>query len=156
MNNSQFSRSFLLKFLILLAYAAGFFFLIKETMDFGLFLLGVICGAGLLIGDELKFYQWYQEKNNDFLVTRSALFMLSLPPLAVVVLTSFGSFWASGLIGGMMLWLLLEMLELRLQPAKFMARFMQGAKLKTTPQTVRMILAISSIFFLLVHLLSIL
>lgn len=147
----------LLIFLVLLAYAAVFFFVIPVFWHWIWFAVGVVSGVGLLILDETTGYRWYQEKGEPaFLVSRSPLFLLSLIPLSVIVLTSFGNVWASGFIGGMTLFLLLEMIELRHSPEAFQTRFLRKVKTKISLRSINMLLLGALIFFLLIHLLAIL
>ncbi|MDO8303449.1 MAG: hypothetical protein Q7T18_09425 [Sedimentisphaerales bacterium] len=151
------SSSLLLKILVLAAYVAIFFFLISSLWGLLWFAVGAVCGVALLIFDEAYGRQWYQEKGEQpFLVSRSPLFLLSLIPLSVMVLTSIGNAWASGLVGGMTLWLLLEMMELRADPAVFDARFLPTIKGEVSSQTIHMMLLIGWTFFALLHIMVIL
>lgn len=143
-----------LKILALLAYISLFFFILPISWYLFWFIIGVLCGVGFLIADEQFLYRKYQEKPADrFLVTRSPLFLLSLIPLAVFVLTSSGSFWANGVMGGMMLLLLLEMTELRRKPPEFDQRFLSNIKGEVSPQHIQVILLSGWSFFALIHLL---
>ena len=142
-----------------MAYVAAFFFLISGLANFIWFAVGVACGLGFLLADEQYFVKYYQESEKSgrqFLVTRSPLFLLALPPLAVMVLTSFGSFWASGVMGGMILWLLLEMLVYRAHPEAFAQRFLQGMKVESPAQTIQVALTSGWVFFVVVHIFAIL
>ncbi len=118
------------------------------------FALGVASGLGFLYADEKYFVKYYQE-DKSFLVTRSPLFLLALMPIAIMVITSFGSFWASGVVGGMMLWLVLEMLIYRSNPEVFAPRFLQGVKVKSIETSMRLMLIIGWSFFIVVHLLGV-
>lgn len=149
--------SHFLKLLVLMAYTAAFFFLISGWVNFVLFALGVMVGAGLLAVDEKYGRAWYQEEGKQaYLVTRSPLFVLSLIPLSIMVFTSFGSLWASGLIGGMMLFLLLEMSELRRDPTAFDARFLPTVKGEVQQRSIQLILLAGWGYFALIHLLAVL
>lgn len=157
MNFSDTPRSLVLKMLVLIAYTSLFYFLVLSVWNLVLFAVGVLVGATFLIVDERALYHYYREKGDaQFLVSRSPLFLLSLIPLTIFVLTSAGSYWASGVMGGMVLWLLLEMTELRSDPAAFDQRFLSTFKGEVSPQAIQIILLIGWIFFALIHLLVIL
>lgn len=147
------TTSHFLKLVVLAAYAAIFYLVMPGWLGFVLFSLGVVAGAGLLAVDEKYGRAWYQEKDQpNFLVTRSPLFVLSLIPLSIMVFTSFGSLWASGLIGGMMLFLLLEMSELRRDSAAFDKRFLPTIKGEVQPRSIQLILLVGWTYFFLIHL----
>lgn len=150
-------RSLGLKILVLITYSLIFFFLIPSVWGIIWFVVGVLCGAGLLVADERSLYRWYREKDDaKFLVSRSPLFLLSLIPLTIFVLTSSGSYWASGVVGGLILWLLLEMTERRADPTAFDQRFLSNIKGEVSPQHIQLILLSGWSFFALIHLLVIL
>lgn len=156
LKNQSVSPSLLLKILVVLAYLAAFFFLIPWGWHVLWFTVGVISGVGFLLADERVFCHWYREQATDqFLVSRSPLFLFSLIPLTIFVMTSSGSFWASGMIGSMMLYLLLEMTELHREPGAFDQRFLQGIEGQVSGQIVQIILAIGWLFFVLANLLMI-
>jgi hypothetical protein len=145
-----------LKILVILAYLSIFLFLIPQGWHQLWFALGAISGAGFLLLDERLFVRWYRERPTDhFLVTRSPLFLLSLLPLAVFVMTSSGSFWASGMMGSLVLWLLLEMSALRSDPTAFDRRFLQGISGQVSSPVVSIILSVGWAFFVLINLLMI-
>lgn len=157
MTEQKFLVGMPVRFLVLALYAAVFLFLIPAWWDKAWFVIGILSGVILLIGDETKFHVWYQEKGEpNFLVTRSPIFWLSLAPMSVIVLMSFGSVWANGLMGSLMLLLLLEMGELREQPAQFQQRFFQGAQTNLARQTIDILLWSGVAIFLVLHLLAIL
>jgi hypothetical protein len=148
----------ILKFLVLLAYLAIFAFLIPWGWHVVWFAVGVVSGVGFLVGDERVFYRWYRDPatpTEHFLVSRSPLFLLSLIPLTIFVVTSAGSFWASGMMGSILLYLLLEMTELRRELEVFDQRFLRGIKGQVSGQVVGWILLSGWLFFVLVQLLMI-
>ena len=147
------SQLLVLKVLVVSLYLLVFWLLIGNWLTWLWFGLGVVFGISFLMADEHLFVNWYQEEKNNYLVTRSPLFLLALLPLSVMVLTSFGSLWASGAVGAMMLWLLLEMSELRKSPAGFKDRFLQ--KMKVEDSMINPIIVFGWVFFLLIHLLAI-
>ncbi|MFH2118244.1 MAG: hypothetical protein ABII10_00685 [Candidatus Paceibacterota bacterium] len=156
LENKSLPQSLILKILVILAYLAIFLFLIPWGWHTLWFAVGVASGVGFLLGDEQFFARWYREQSTDqFLVTRSPLFLLSLVPLTIFVMTSSGSFWASGMMGSMMLYLLLEMTELKRDPLAFDQRFLQGISGQASAQTVQLILFGSWAFFILANLLMI-
>ena len=157
MNQASASQRLGLKVLIILAYISVFFLLISSPWSLFWFGVGVISGMGFLLADERFLHRFYDEKPTDrFLASRSPLFLLSLMPLTVFILTSSGSYWASGVMGGMTLFLLLEMTELRRDPAAFDLRFLPTIKGQVSPQHIQFILLSGWTFFALIHLLVIL
>ena len=160
MRQASFWQRLGLKIFVLLSYVSLFFFLMPLSWQLFWLVVGVVCGVVFLLFDELVGFRWYQEKPADstltkprFLVSRSPLFLISLPPIALMVFTSFGSFWATGVLGGMMLWLLLEMVELRRDSVAFDRRFLPTIKGQVSPQHIQMILLSGWAFFVLLHLL---
>lgn len=150
-------RSVILKIAVLVAYAGLFYFLISSIWWFIWFVVGVLCAAALLMADEQIFCSWYREVGTEtFLVTRSPLFLVALIPLSLFVFTSSNSYWASGLVGGMFLFLLLEMTELRKQPVEFSRRFLQGTTPVTTLSTTQQIVLVGWGLCVLIHLITIL
>lgn len=149
--------SIALKLMVIAGYVGVCLLLIGSLWGGIWFAVGALCGVGLLVGDELYLHRYYQEKeSNGFLVSRSPLFLISLVPLSIAVLFSFGSIWANGLIGAMMLFILLEMLELRRFPDLFQKRFLQGVKAEAPKAVADSIILSATIFFLVIHLLAIL
>lgn len=160
MQQASLTQRFGLKLLVMLAYISVFFFLIAQTWSLIWFVIGVLCGVSFLIADEFYLRRWYQEGNTQsksdaikYLISRSPLFLLSLIPLTLFVFTSSGSFWASGVVGGMSLYLLLEMTELRHDAAAFDKRFLPTIKGQVSPQHIQFILLGGWTFFALIHLL---
>jgi hypothetical protein len=156
MQQASLAQRWGLKILVLLAYVSLFFFLVPLSWQLFWLVTGVVCGVAFLLADESYAYRWYQEKSSSkprFLVSRSPLFLLSLIPLTIFVLTSSGSFWASGMMGGMTLFVLLEMTELRRDPAAFDKRFLPTIKGQVSPQHIQFILLGGWTFFALIHLL---
>src|SRR3989304_7414706 len=97
MNQASASQRLGLKVLIILAYISVFFLLISSPWSLFWFGVGVISGMGFLLADERFLHRFYDEKPTDrFLASRSPLFLLSLMPLTVFILTSSGSYWAGG------------------------------------------------------------
>jgi hypothetical protein len=151
------SSSVILKLLVLLGYVTLFFFVIPNLWNLVWFSVGVVLGAAFLLADERYFQALYQEKGSTvFLVSRSPLFVLSLLPLTIFVLTSSGSHWAYGVVGGLGLWLLLEATELRSDPATFDKRFLPTIKGEISRQNIQLVLLFGWLFFALVHLLALL
>lgn len=145
-----------LKLLVVLAYATLFFFLIPQTWLLIWFVVGVLCGVGFLLADDFYLSSFYQEpaQSKKFLVSHSPLFLITLVPLALFVFTSSGSSWASGVVGGMMLFLLLEMTELRQQPVVFNQKFLADSQKNLSTNNVQLILVIGWLVFVMLHLLS--
>lgn len=145
---------FALKTAIVLAYVSLFLLFIPAPWDFFWFAVGVLCGVAVPLLDEYILCFRYREKAADaFLVSRSPMFILSLIPLSLMVLTSFGSLWASGLVNGIMLFLLLEMTGLRRDPVAFHKRFLSTIKGEASLQNTQFIVFAGWVFFAMMHVL---
>lgn len=89
----------------------------------------VLFGVGFLIGwfllefDELFLYKYYDLENKN-LATRSLLFIFSLLPLGIFLITSTGSSMGVGLFIGVVSVLSLEMFNLRKSLSLFKDRFL--------------------------------
>lgn len=91
--------------------------------------LGSFAGILLLWLDRHWLVRYYQEQKTD-LLTRSPLFIISLAPLAVFVVTSTGTFLGNGLVLGILTGLLSEMWQLRLNPDAWSDHFLQNQKIR--------------------------
>jgi hypothetical protein len=89
----------------------------------------------------------------QYLVTRSALFMLVLIPLSIFVLTSSSSPLGVGLVLGLVLNLLLEMSACRHLPQVFKLRFLSDLKLEPTQALVSRVFWAGLGFFVILNLL---
>jgi len=109
-----------------------------------LFVIGVVLGSLFLMADELFLFQYYFEKQipaeEQQLITRSALFGVVLIPLALFVITSTGSRLGEGLIMGLILNLIVEMVEYRRPEAIFQERFLAETNIKVKQQDVNLLI----------------
>lgn len=150
------SLSLAVRLCVMAGYAAVCSLLIGSLWESVFFAVGVVCSLGVLLGDEAFFRRWYADKEApDFVVTRSPLFLISLIPISILVMMTFGSIWATGLIGGMLLFLLLEMTALRRDPVAFDQRFLKAVKGEVSPQGITRILLFGWAYFFLIHVLVI-
>lgn len=85
------------------------------------------------------------------LITRSGLFILAYIPVALFVVTSSGSWLGSGLVIGIGLVLLIELLTLRQNEGAFRAHFVPHLKTPLTPRDIT--LAVGGFTVLMVFLL---
>jgi len=135
----------LIRILIVLIYGAVFFLTayLDNTvnyLDLALFVLGIVLGMLLMFLDENFFYRYYLELPDNFktdstldkanlkLTTRSLLFMVSLFPLGLFIVTSTGSKLGMGLFLGIITILLLELIEYKKEIDLFHKRFMSQLK----------------------------
>lgn len=163
-----------LHLLVGVVYLCGIFFFVQEIWDFVIFAVATFLGMALVFADKKYFFRFYQEKekpslhsqevnqqeapsNQDtqakenFYVTSSALFLLSLIPLSLYVFTSAGSFWALGTISGIFLYFLVEMYSLLSQPRAFFSHFLQGMKAESSQTNTQIIFSSFIIFFIVLH-----
>jgi len=117
-----------------------------------LFAMGVVLGFVFLLMDELFLYKYYFEKHTDDqvqqLITRSALFGVIMIPLALFVITSTGSRLGEGLIMGLILNLIIEMLEYRRPKVVFQQRFLADTKIEIDQQQVNLLILGAGLFFI--------
>ena len=110
-----------------LFYSLMIFFFTSAISEFVLFLIGAFMGVGYAIIDEEYLYTLYQDdenKDKKFFVSQSSLYMLSLIPTSIFVFTSSGSFMAMGLMGGLILFFLVEMAKQMKTPELFFSKFL--------------------------------
>ncbi len=148
------------KIIISLIYGALFYFFLQDWVQFLLFLAGVLLGLGLMVLDQKILHRYYLEENEmganqEQLITRSALFNLILIPLALYVITSTRSSIGSGLVLGMLLIILEEMMEYRRPVNLFERRFLADTNFKVDKSQVNQIIAVMISVFLVLNLLFI-
>lgn len=158
------------KLILIAIYAIAYFFLIDPITRYLLFVLGLLLGLLFLLVDKRWLYQYYREESPNqlnqtensnkpaqppFLVTRSFLFLISLVPLSLFVVTSTGSALGSGLILGIIIGLLQEMWHYFRYPAWFNHVFMSQMKESLSAAVVRQIMWASLVYFFLLNLLVI-
>lgn len=128
-------------------------------------IIGMYGGFGLLLADVEWLYQHYFEETAKNAtkpvappeyITRSALFILTLLPLTIFMLTSTGSALGMGLLMGILIGLSLEMFALRRNPTEFQARFLSQVKRIFTPEEIEWVVMIFSGFTAVVSVLVIL
>lgn len=150
-------------------YCLPFFFLIQPWFGFLLFVVGVFLGLVLLIIDERRLSALYQEDESSpstelvaggqrkpdskkFIVTRSTLFLLTLVPLSLFVLTSTGSMIGMGFLMGIMLGLIVEMWIFKDQLDLFRQRYLNQLSIHLSKNSISQIVIGSSAFFLILNL----
>lgn len=116
-----------------------------------LLLLGMYGGFGLLLADVEWLHQYYQQPTevnpeqellSPEYITRSAVFILTLIPLTIFMLTSTGSSMGMGMLLGILIGLSLEMFALRADQLQFQARFLSQVKRPfTTDEIEKMIVS---------------
>ncbi len=163
------NKNFQKQILAAVAYCLPFIFVLTPWYRFLLFCLGVLLGIFLLIFDEESLFQFYQDdsqqpladlENNrqegpskaKFIVTRSTLFLLTLIPLSLFVVTSTGSAIGSGFTFGIMLGLLVEMWLLKNNAELFGRRYLNQLAVELSEKQINLLVVGSSIFFAVLNL----
>lgn len=142
-----------------LAYSLVIFLFNNEILNIVLFLIGAVIGVAFTVLDQEYLYTLYQDKEEggkEFLVTQSPLYVLALIPTSVFVFTSSGSFLGMGLMGGLILFFLVEMARNLSSPELFFEKFLTSVEVDHTQTNLRNILIGSTIFFVILHFLVLL
>ena len=121
------------------------------------FVLGVLLGWVLLLLDEKQLFTVYNDQPineaapQTFLATRSTLFLLVLVPLAFYVISSTSLMIGKGLVMGIIITLLVEMIKFRSQADRFNSRFWSMVKTKLDSQQILWVILTVIGFFLLLN-----
>lgn len=112
-------------------------------LNSGVLVVGMYVGLALLALDVKWLYQYYLEENRGDgqdtgiasqiqtypkYITRSAIFILSLLPLSIFMITSTDGSFGKGFLAGILVGLAVEMFSLRQQKSKFQERFLSQVK----------------------------
>ena len=121
-----------------LFFVANYFDGSSNYLDLFLFSIGVLLGLFLMYFDEEFLYQYYLEPRATKinLITRSLLFIFSLFPLGVFIITSTGSELGVGLFLGIITTLLFELIRYRSSVGNFHTRFLFQLKRKLSIQEI--------------------
>lgn len=124
--------------------------------DLIFFTVGTALGTILMDLDEVIFYKYYLEDNEKEvkLITRSLLFMLSLIPLGIFLVTSTGSELGIGLFLGIITTLLVELIIYRNNIDLFHLRFLSQLKRKLDIQEIKYFVSAFSVLTLVFVLLT--
>jgi len=115
-----------------------------------LFIFAYGLGLFLMLGDEKYLQKIYaDELEKKILITRSPLFVITLPLLSIFVLTSTGSLAGIALMMAINLVVLIEVWQLAGQPKAFNQYFLQGAKKQIILSEIKIIKIITLLYFLL-------
>jgi hypothetical protein len=135
----SFANLLILIGLAVLFYLSVFFGKPAGRFDVFLFPIGLFLGMIFLEVDERYAFKFYQlvDSTQKRLVTRSLLFLMSLFPLGIFLMTSTGSATGVGLFLGIIAILSLEMSELRNNPEAFHERFMYQLRRKLNPEELK-------------------
>jgi len=120
------------------------------------FSVGTVLGTILMDLDESLLYKYYLEQGATQikLITRSILFMFSLIPLGIFIVTSTGSEIGIGLFLGIITTLLIELIIYRNSTDLFHSRFLSQLKRRLSAQEIKYFVASFSILTLIFVLLS--
>lgn len=144
------------KLIASLIYAAPFYFVLDSFDKFVLFGIGIGVGLLLLLADRRLFYAYYNDQGQTeekYLATRSAIFLLTLIPLSLFVITSTMSLLGIGLVMSLILNLIVEMSLYRRWPQAFKKRFLSEIAVKPEFKTVNQILLFALSFFVVLNIL---
>lgn len=133
---------------------SGLFYLTgagQDVLSTVLFLVGAVLGAALLYVDEAILSEKYAEQGvtGQVVMTRSLLFVVTLIPLAIFVITSSGSSIGMGLLLLLLSGVLLEMIAMRKQVEQFNHRFLSQLKNPWNQNEMLVYIAILVFFWLL-------
>lgn len=115
-----------------------------------LFIIGLVLGLVLMVGDEKIGWKYYQEVNQTtHLITRSLLFILAFIPLQVFVVTSTGSYVGVGMVLSIGLVLLTELWLVRHTPVLEQRFLWQLKRPLTVTDTNRLLYVFTGIYSVL-------
>lgn len=110
-----------------LFFVATYFGKAVDYVDTLLFIVGLLLGTALLEADENFLYKYYDPEEKK-LASRSLLFLASLFPLGLFLLTSTGSAIGVGMFLGIISGLALEFYLLKNNISEFQKRFLYQLK----------------------------
>ena len=115
-----------------------------------LFIFAYGLGLFLMLGDEKYLQKIYaDELEKKILITRSPLFIITLPFLSIFMFSSTGSLAGMGLMIAINLVVIIEVWQLANRKKVFNQYFLQGAKKQITLSEIKIIKIITFIYFLL-------
>lgn len=144
--------SLIFQLLLVLFYSAW-----QNLWTLSIFAGAYFLGTIFLYLDEQYLYKYYEEKidltvhrdsHYPDLISRSFLFLLSLPLISIFVLTSSGSVFGIALVLALNFYLLVEMWQLRLEYLLFKDRFLEMVKIKATAKQVNQICVFALLYFI--------
>lgn len=149
----------ILQIFFVLIYALPLYWLIHPLNAFIFFIIGLLIAILLLLIDEKFLYRFYidqigfNEEKKYQLITRSFLFILAYLVMAVFVITSSGSNLGNGLVMGIALALLIEMIRYKDNPEQFNARFLSQFKNPLQLIQINYFIAIALLIFIFLNIL---
>lgn len=131
----------MLTFLLLAFYALLLFLFVSPISQFLFFVGGLILGMGFLLLDRLILAKWYLEVEEQAqpikkFISSSILFLLAFVGLAVYLITSGGNRFAQGIVMGLGLSVLAQMLGLMKNPQIFKQQFLWQLNMDIEDQVV--------------------
>ena len=153
-NDQQLKIKKIWLFVILLIFV--FIWLIREEWQITniwsqilFFIIAYGLGLFLMLGDEKYLQKIYSEElEKKILITRSPLFLLSLPFLSVFMLTSTGSVAGIALIMAINLVIVIEIWQLAASEKIFNQHFLQGVKKRVNLSEIRIVKIVSLLYLL--------
>lgn len=142
--------------LLVMAYSLIFYLVLQPTERFVFFGIGLLLGWLLLLLDEKKLHQYYQEPTvaQPQLITRSVLFLLGLVPMTLFVVFSTGSLVGAGMVLGINLLLVFELWQTRADGAQFHQRFGQQLGRQLELREIGALATLAVGFFVVISLLA--
>ena len=175
MKTSLFSKVFKRLVFHLIAavfYSLAVLFFTQNIWSFLQFFIGVILGVSFTVLDEEFLAGFYQDQeieqeptnenlsvessDNKFIVTQSPLYLISLIPTSIFIFTSSGSFLAMGIMGGLLLFFLVEMGKTLANPEVFYKQFFVSARFEKSKQNLERLFGGLLLFFVVLHFLVLL
>ncbi len=115
-----------------------------------MFIFAYTLGLFLMLGDEKYLQKIYSEElEQKILITRSPLFLVSLPFLSIFMLTSTGSIAGIALILALNLVIFIEIYQLAPRTEKFNQYFLMGVKKKLAVSEIKIVKMVSFLYFLI-------
>lgn len=157
-----------LQIILITLFHSGLFFLVNyfgsdlNYLDSLFFATGIFAGTVLMHLDEVFLFQYYLEPHDYLkpgsekinLITRSLLFIFSLFPLGLFMITSTGSELGVGLFLGIITTLSLELIKYRKDEDYFHTRFLFQLKRKLSMKEINFFVASFSVLTLVFVLLT--
>ncbi len=174
---------FILHLLLPFLYALPFFFVFPDKTQYFQFVVGLLCGFLIFVLDrflhvffiqpqtefsqKIRFHWknrqftkmmhdlWADRDQQQELITRSSVFLISYVALAIYVITSTGSVLGIGLILGIGLHFCLDFWRYRRDEERFHKHFLWQLKRKLTDKEMTYLVISFTLFFLLLSMLVI-
>jgi len=135
------SNNILIKLLLPLLLIIPMYFVLPTWQMLLAFVIGLYVGLVIMLADEKWLYKYYVNDNSRQikLITRSVVFLLTLIPLSLFVVTSTNGVLGWGVILGIWMTILVEMWSLRNSQKQFHKWFLFDLKKKLSADEINYI-----------------